>query len=241
MNELQELLGMDLPDEAKALLSKVDTSVKQLTEANENFMSSIESKDNAIAEITAERKELRSKVAELKESQGGRNKDNSEQIEAINAEWKEKYGALETAHNGLKTQVAESERLKVFNDTVIPKLSFPDWYTDEHKAKAIKAIQNDVFEGSVYDNGEWGYGEAGKLHFDTNTGKPLSIEGKALSLLDGGAFDIYIGGKQGSGGGSQPNSGGGNNSAKVMSRSNFESLSPNAQKAFMADGGQLNE
>ena len=102
MEELKTLLGMDLPDEAKSLLEKVNTAYTEKSEAVTNFMTTIESKTNAIAEITEQRAKLKEQLAEAKAGNGG-NKDNgNEQIEKNNAEWQAKYGELEQQYNGIK-------------------------------------------------------------------------------------------------------------------------------------------
>lgn len=211
MNELEKLLGMELPDEAKALLEKVKESYKKIEDANENFKNTIESKDRANSEAFEDRRRLREELAKTKEdAANGGNKDNSEQIEALKQAHESKYKELETQYNGLKTQVAEEKRINEFNALNIAA-KLPKEWGENQVGVALRAIQREVLDGSVYDSesGTWGYD--GALKYDSGTGNPLTIEGRAKALIESGAFDIYLAGQEGSGGGTPPssNNGGG--------------------------------
>lgn len=215
---LEKLSGMDLPEDAKAVLTEVTTKATQLTETNKNFAQSIESKDNAIAEMTTQRTELKTTIAGLKDevAKGGSD-DSTAQIESINREWQEKYGTLEGKYDGLNSKVSDAARESSFASLNIAS-KFPKNWDEAQIAFATKAIQREVFENSTYDpeHSVWGYGEIGKMEFNTNEGKAYTIESKAREMMARGAFDMFLDGKQGSGGGTPPNSGSGGNVALTL-------------------------
>ena len=209
MEALKTLLGMDLSDEVKALLTTVSTETEQLQEANTNLLKSIDSKDNANSDAFKDREKLRTEIAALKEEIAiGGNKDNGEQIEAITKAHEEKYNDLQTRYDGLNDKVSQADRLSAFSSLNIAA-KFPKDYTEAQIEFANKTIQREVFEGSTFDkeNGTWGYGEAGRFELNALEGKPYTIESKAKELLARGSFDMFLAGNQGSGGGTPPNSG----------------------------------
>ena len=242
MDELKKLLDMDLSDEAKALLAKVNANVTELNVAKNDAIESLRSKDNAISEMTAQRAELKSKVSSLTEEvANGGTKDNGEQIEALTNAHNSKYGELEEQYKGLQAKVSEASRNEQFNSLNIAS-NFPKEFDESQISFAMKAIQREIFEGSVYDesNSSWGYLEDGKPVYDTMA-KPMTIEAKAKMLMEQGAFDMFLAGRQGTGGGGKPNAGNAQPTGKTMPRSQFESLQPAQQSEFMSGGGNLTD
>jgi hypothetical protein len=224
MNELQKLLGMDLPDEAKGLREKVKSSYTQLSDANVNFKNSVESKDNAISEMTEQRNGFKTQIANLKEEvANGGNKDNSEAIEAVRKAGDTKYLELEERYKGLQAKNQETSRLNQFNGLNIAS-NFPKDWDEKQVDFAKKAIQREVLDGSVYDDESqaWGYKDA--LKYDGQTGSPLTIEGRYKSMEASGAFDMFFTGKQGSGGGTPPNTVNSGGGAKKFSDYNAQEL-----------------
>ena len=242
MNELEQLLGMDLPTDVKELLNTVKANTSELTKANEAFTELVKTKDRANLEISNDRKELRSQIKILEDA-GVKTDDKSvqEKIDKINLDWSEKFKAKDNELNTIKTDMLNKSKFDDFNEL---QIKLDPSMNEARTAYEMNNIKNAVMQGREYDEDSksWVYKNDGVVDINPLTAKPITLQERYTNLTGSGVFDgVLFDGEANSGGGRAPNSSNGTPSAKTMPRSQFEGLQASAQASFMSDGGQLQD
>lgn len=207
MKELETLLSMELDENVKELLNAVNSSYTKLNEANAEMVKTIESKERANAESFEDRKRLKQELQEAKENANKTDdKTMQQKLEALNAEWNEKYQALASERDTIKTDMLNKTKFDEFNGLNIAKL-FPKEFNEAQTKIGMDTIQNTILNGTVFDesSNSWVYKENGVTRINPTTGKPFTISDRFAEVRDTGAFNMFIAGNTNSGGGTNPN------------------------------------
>jgi hypothetical protein len=208
MEELKTLLGMDLPEDAKKLLESVNTAHLALTDANKTMVDTIASKENANAELIQARKDLKAELQELKDSKSKTDdKSVQEKLDALNAEWNEKYQGVVGERDTIKTDMLNKTRFDEFSKLNVASLLPSDW-SKEQVAMAMSTIENQVLGNTIHDEAQgWIYKDGDVTMLNGKTGKPMTIEDKFNSIKESGAIDMFLASGSNSGGGTPPSGG----------------------------------
>lgn len=197
---------MDLSDEVKELLKTVNSSYTKLNEANEEMVKTIESKERANAESFEDRKRLKQELQEAKDNANKTDdKTIQEKLDALNAQWNEKYQAKENELVTIKTDMINKTKLDEFNSLNIAK-SFPSDWDDAKVAVAMEAIKGQVLANTIYDeqSKSWVYRNGDVTELNRETGKPMTIGDRFNQVKASGAIDMFLADTSNSGGGSNP-------------------------------------
>lgn len=212
MKQLETLLGMDLPEEAKELLKAVNDGYKSVTDANATMVETIASKENANAELIQARKTLKEELQEVKDSKSKTDdKTVQEKLDALNAEWNDKHQAVVNERDTIKTDMLNKTKFDSFNALNVASLLPSEWDKSQ-VAIAMSAIENQVLSGATHDevNG-WVYKDNEVTTLNPTTGKPLTIAEKFESVKSSGAINMFLADKASSGSGEVPNVNGAKN------------------------------
>lgn len=216
MDELEKLIGMDLPDEAKALLTTIKTSHTALTEANKTMVDTIASKENANAELIQARKDLKTELQEVKDSKlKTDDKSVQEKLDALNSEWNEKYQTLAGERDTIKTDMLNKTKFDEFGSLNIASLLPKEW-SKEQIAVAMGSIENQVLGGATHDDTQgWVYKDNDVTRINPTTGRPMTIAEQFESVKSSGSINMFLADSANSGSGTPPNVGGASNNTEV--------------------------
>jgi len=208
MKQIELLLGMDLPDEAKELLKAVNDGYKSLTDANATMVDTIASKENANAELIQARKDLKAELQEVKDN-GSKTDDKSvqEKLDALNAEWNEKHQAVLNERDTIKTDMLNKTKLDEFNSLNVASLLPSEWDKPQ-VAIAMSAIESQVLGNVTHDEAMgWVFKDNGVTKLNPATGKPMTIAERFDEVKSSGAINMFLADGANSGGGTPPNVG----------------------------------
>ena len=192
MNEIETLLGMELPEDAKKLLNTVKDGYGKLNEANSEMIKTIEAKERANTEAFNDRKSLREQIKEL---ESGKSKDNDkstqEKLDALNKEWSDKLQTVVGERDAIKTDMLNKTKFDEFNSLNIASLLPSDW--DKGKVgTAMNAIKTLVLDGLVHDGTSWVYKSNDVTTINVGTGKPMTLSDKFDEVKSSGAIDMFL-------------------------------------------------
>ena len=210
MNEIETLLGMELPEDAKKLLNTVKDGYGKLNEANSEMIKTIEAKERANTEAFNDRKSLREQIKEL---ESGKSKDNDkstqEKLDALNKEWSDKLQTVVGERDAIKTDMLNKTKFDDFNSLNVASLLPSDW--DKAKVDtAMNAIKTLVLDGLVHDGSAWVYKSNDVTTINVGTGKPMTLSDKFDEVKSSGAIDMFLASGSNSGANVPPQGGNAN-------------------------------